>query len=148
MRPILRGPVIFGGVFLAVNCLRPLTSFMLLHEWRWEPRVLILPILAVMLVVFFRYSINSHIRKAWDKSSTLRAEREYQIDETGVRVEGDAFSGFLAWQAIESSECSGGYFFLKLDQKQYHYFPEAIVPDVQMLKDLLAAETVFQNKKS
>lgn len=136
----LRIPAFFGGLFFVMCCIQPLAAGAirrdggLPNDVHLSPAVMIIPILVAVILVLTHYSI----RKAWNKAGDLRAEREFQIDDTGVRVEGPSFSGFLEWQNMASAERTGGYFFLKTLQNQYYYFPESVVPDVRILTDLLA----------
>ena len=78
------------------------------------------------------------VRRRWASVEELRTEKEYQIDEAGVRVTGDSLSGFLEWKHFHSADYARGFFFLKTHQNQFHYFPESVVPDRQALLDLVA----------
>lgn len=94
---------------------------------------LFVPFVAGLLVGWIHYSV----KKRWRTAEEMREARDYEIDETGVRVTGSSLSGYLEWRHFTTTQRKGGYFLLKTAQNQFHYFPEAIVPDTKALAALL-----------
>jgi hypothetical protein len=78
------------------------------------------------------------VRKRWRAAEELREVRDYEIDESGVRVTGSSLSGFLDWRHFTHAELKRGYFMLRTAQNQFHYFPASVVPDQHALNELLA----------
>ena len=100
--------------------------------WSGTP-LLILPALVVFLVI----ATYVGARKRWKAAEEIRIEREYQIDDIGVRVTGSSLSGFLEWRHFTDAEILKEYFVLKTAQNQYHFFPASVVPDRKALAELL-----------
>ena len=106
--------------------------------------LLILPALVAFIVVVTSVAA----RKRWKAAEELRIEREYQIDDVGVRVAGSSFAGFLEWKHFTDAEILKGYFILKTAQNQYHFFPASVVPDTETLSSLLAAKVSNTERKA
>ncbi len=87
-------------------------------------------------------------RKRWKAAEEVRIEREYEIDDVGVRVTGSSLYGFLEWRHFTEAEILKGYFLLKTAQNQYHFFPTAVVPDPGALSLLLAAKVSNSERKA
>ena len=90
------------------------------------------------LTCFLLLATYIGVRKRWKTAEEIREEREYVIDEDGVRVIGTSLSGFLEWRHFTHAELKGGLFMLKTAQNQFHYFPAAVVSDPGALNALLA----------
>jgi hypothetical protein len=78
-------------------------------------------------------------KRRWRDAAEIRSARTYEIDEKGIRVTGDAFSGFLEWRLFKSVEFSSGLVFMKTGQNQYFYFPESLLPDRKLLRDFASS---------
>lgn len=108
----------------------------LLVAYRKNPAVWVIPGLAAL--VWGATYIG--VRKRWKAAEELREAREYEIDQSGVRVTGASLSGCLEWRYFTRAERKDGYFLLKTGQNQFHYFPESAVSDKEALNALLAAK--------
>jgi hypothetical protein len=95
-------------------------------------------LLVPMVLCFILIATYLGIRKRWRDAGELREAREYVIDDNGVRVTCETQSGFQEWRHFTRASIKNGYFVLGTAQKQYHYFPAAVVPDQRALSDLLA----------
>jgi hypothetical protein len=96
--------------------------------------VLLLP----AIVALFCVGTFLAVRRRWKTVAELRIEREYAIDETGVRVTGPGLEGFLEWQHFESADLDRGYCLLKTRQLQFHFFPLRAAPDPAAVLALVA----------
>ena len=105
-----------------------------LETYRENFGVLWLPVI-VALVLGGSYVA---VRRRWQSVEELRVEKEYEIDEAGVRVTGASLNGFLEWKHFHSADYTRGCFFLKTHQNQFHYFPESVVPGRRAFLDLVA----------
>lgn len=90
------------------------------------------------LTCFLLLATYFGVRKRWRTAEEIREEREYVLDEDGVRVTGSSLAGFLEWRHFTHAELKKGLFLLKTAQNQFHYFPVAVVPDKDALNALLA----------
>lgn len=108
----------------------------ILESYRAAWFFLILPgFLGLMVVVLERGA-----RKRWQEVAAIRATRDYQIDEAGIRVTSDTFNGFLAWEHLNDWKEAGGLVYLRTAQNQFYFFPLALVPDPTALRALIAAK--------
>jgi hypothetical protein len=100
----------------------------------WLPLLILPGLLALGLLVGYLAS-----RRRWEHAPEVRLEREYEIDERGIRVRGDGMDGFLEWKYLTLAESRDGLFFIKTGQNQFYYFPSKIVGDIGALTELLRA---------
>ncbi len=73
----------------------------------------------------------------WTAAAELREEKLYEIDDTGIRVKGESFTGFNEWRLIKNAAITPKFVYLMTAQRQYFYFPTQAVPDLSQLKSLL-----------
>ena len=106
----------------------------ILEGYRQSLGMLLVPAVLCFLLI----ATYLGIRKRGRDAEELREAREYEIDDNGVRVTGETLSGFLEWRHFTRASLKNGYFVMGTVQKQFHYFPAAVVPDQQALSDLLA----------
>lgn len=144
----LRYLIIIAGLLVVLFALLPVTlgslgsSRSTWEIYRSSLTVLILP----GLVMFLLISTYFAVRKRWNAAEELRIDREYEIDDTGVRVTGTSLSGFMEWRHFTQADRQGGFYFLKTAQNQFYYFPESIVPDREALNELIAGRVLETNR--
>jgi hypothetical protein len=95
--------------------------------------LLILPAIIALAFVSTYFAA----KRRWRDASEIRSERLFEIDEKGMRVTGDKFSGFMEWSHFRSVDFSYGLVFIRTAQNQFHFFPERLVDDRTMLRNLL-----------
>ena len=113
-----------------------------LDIYRSNSGLLIIPAVVVWLLVARYFGVRSR----WRKAEELRIEREYEIDESGVRVTGISLSGFLEWRHFIHGDFRGGYFFLKTAQNQFHYFPASAVPEKSCFVELVGRKVAVSKR--
>jgi hypothetical protein len=96
--------------------------------------LLILPGLVTMLIV----ATERGARQRWANAPEIRVDRDYEIDEAGLRVTSETFSGSLAWDHLTHAEERRGFFYLSTAQNLFYFFPMALVSDPEALKALVA----------
>jgi len=138
----LRSLMVIAAVLCVLFLVQPFVNIGSDHDrgvwevYRSSLALLILPgLVGVLVGVTFVAA-----RKRWKTAEELRVEREYEIDETGVRVNSPTVAGFLDWRHIVEAKQQGGYFLLRTAQFQYYYFPAAVVPDRRELVRLIAGK--------
>jgi len=77
-------------------------------------------------------------KKRWRNFEVLREERGYEVDESGIRVTGETWSGFLAWQNFSNADYRNGLLFIKTKQKSFHCFPLSLIPNKNVLIELVS----------
>ncbi|MEO6993018.1 MAG: hypothetical protein ABI273_05290 [Lacunisphaera sp.] len=144
----LRYLIVIAGMLVVLFALQPVTlgsmggSRSASEVYRSSLGILILPGLVTFLLIVSYIAV----RKGWNAAEELRIEREYEIDDIGVRVTGSSLSGFLEWRHFIKADRQSGYYFIKTAQSQFHYFPELVVPDQQALNELIARKMLETNR--
>ncbi len=88
--------------------------------------ILALPALALVglpLTLYFA------ARKRWNTAPEIREPRRFTFSEEGIAVEGQTFSGRVAWTHITGAESHRGLIILKTNQNMYYLFSERGFPD-------------------
>lgn len=79
-------------------------------------------------------------KKRWAAAEELREEREYVIDEAGVRFRSKSVESAIEWKIVKEATMTGRFVYLMTAQRQFHYFPLTVVPNLDELRDLLRAK--------
>ena len=76
--------------------------------------------------------------KRWSSAQEIKAMREYEMDETGMRIKSDLFQTAVEWRIFKFADLWGGDFFLRTGQNSYHSFPVSAVPDRHLFLELIS----------
>ena len=151
--------IVLATVVLALIVVEP----WLLHEFKdgdpvadYYKRSLPLLILpgGILFLILLMY-LSARIQ--WAARRELRQPREYEIDDSGLRVKAAGSEGFLQWRGVTNASVTSRFVYLVTAQQQYYstsftirylfftaqrhyyYFPVSIVPDMQRLRELIKA---------
>jgi hypothetical protein len=117
----------------------------------------VLPTFILMLGCFLLMILAMYAaaRMGWAATRELREPREYEIDDSGVRVKAAGSEGFVEWPGIVDTSVTNRFVYLVTAQQQYYstsfnpgrpyfniekhyyYFPISTVPDMGRLRELI-----------
>ena len=89
------------------------------------------------IVLFTLLATYWSARVRWNTAQELREDREYQIHEAGIHVHARSFQAVVDWVLIKDAAITSRFVYLRTGQRQYYYFPVAVVPNLEQLTIML-----------
>ncbi len=85
--------------------------------------------LPALVLVVLPVTLYLAARKRWNAAPEIRELRRFTFSEDGIAVEGQTFSGRVAWSHITGAESHRGLIILRTNQNMYYLFSEGGFPD-------------------
>ena len=137
LRPFLKKMLPFGIFLFALFCLLAAKQFLSQGPVEWKHLLFSTPLLLPgALTVFFRFFVSFAAKKRWEAAEVLREERQFWIDDTGIRMEASSVSGFTEWKNISEADAYEGMLLFKTFQNQFYFFPANKVPEKRQFIEL------------
>jgi hypothetical protein len=105
----------------------------LLDRYKGFLGLLILPGIVVFIVI----ATYRGAKKRWSSAQELSQDKDYEIDDRGIRVKSVSQDAFADWSVFKEAEITNRFVFISTSQRQFHYFPLGSVPDMEALARIL-----------
>ena len=146
VRPLSKKMLPGGIVFFLLFCLLTAQLFFSGAPFEWRRFLFSTPLLIPgVIAIFLQFIMPLLVKKRWESAKELREDKNYTIDETGIRVDAGTLGGFVEWQHVSEADVYKGLFLFKTYQSHFYFFPVSCVPDKPRLIEI-AREKVKTSK--